>query len=75
MRELERDDVEKTRTIDKEVWENFFEYLKSENFVGWPDTGFVEWTWGTAQGTGGHPLQEGHKRIAEKLYEACNTTR
>ena len=55
--------------------EQYTTLVDSENFVGWPDTGFVEWTWGTAQGTGGHPLQEGHKRIAEKLYEACNTTR
>lgn len=32
MREIERDNVAKTRTIDTEVWETFFEHLKTINF-------------------------------------------
>ena len=36
---------------------------------------FVEWAYGTPHGPGGHPLEQGHKQIAEKIYEACNTTR
>lgn len=37
--------------------------------------GFVEWAYDTPHGPGGHPLEQGHKQIAEKIYEACNTTR
>ncbi len=37
--------------------------------------GFVEWAYGTPHGPGGHPLEQGHKQIAEKIYEACNNTR
>ena len=32
VRELERDDVGGTRSIDKEIWETFFEYLKTLDF-------------------------------------------
>ena len=31
VREIERDDVDRTRTVDKDQWENFFEYLKKIN--------------------------------------------
>ena len=29
----------------------------------------AEWTYGTPQGPGGHPLEDGHKIIADKIYE------
>jgi len=28
-----------------------------------------EWTYGTPQGKNGHPLEQGHEIIAEKIYE------
>ena len=28
-----------------------------------------EWTWGTPQGKNGHPLEQGHEIIANKIYE------
>jgi len=32
-------------------------------------TSVNEWTYGTAQGPGGHPLEAGHEIIANKIYE------
>ena len=55
--------------------QGYYELIDETRFVGWPTDGMVEWAWGTPHGSGGHPLEQGHQRIAEKLYEACNTTR
>ena len=55
--------------------QGYCELIDHTRFVGWPNDGMVEWAYGTLQGSGGHPLEQGHQRIAEKLYEACNTTR
>lgn len=38
-------------------------------FLGWPNETMMEWTYGCPQGPGGHFLEEGHKRVADKLYE------
>lgn len=38
-------------------------------FMGWPDEGFVEWTYGLPIGKYGHPLEEAHETIANKIYE------
>jgi len=54
--------------------QGYYELIDHTKFVGWPNDGFVEWTYGTLHGPGGHPLEQGHKQIAEKIYEACNNT-
>jgi len=38
-------------------------------FAGWPHEGMLEWQGDCNKGPGGHPLELGHKRIEEKLYE------
>lgn len=38
-------------------------------WLGWPDQGIVEWMGDCPKGPGGHPLELGHQRIAEKVYE------
>ncbi len=38
-------------------------------WLGWPRSGFVEWMWDCPKGPGGHPLELGHQRIAEKISE------
>jgi lysophospholipase L1-like esterase len=55
--------------------QGYYELVDHTKFVGWPNDGFVEWAYGTPHGSGGHPLEQGHKQIAEKIYEACNNTR
>ena len=38
-------------------------------WLGWPRSGFVEWMWDCPKGPGGHPLELGHQRIADKINE------
>ena len=38
-------------------------------YLGWPDQGIVEWMGDCPKGPGGHPLELGHQRIAEKISE------
>ena len=38
-------------------------------FVGWPHEGFVEWQGDCERASGGHPLELGHERISNKIYE------
>lgn len=50
----------------------FFKYkdqIDANNFLGWPYDGMVEWVYGTPHGKYGHPLEDGHRITAEKIYE------
>ena len=38
-------------------------------YIGWPEKSMMEWTYGCAKGLYGHFLDEGHKRVADKVYE------
>lgn len=38
-------------------------------FAGWPHEGFVEWQGDCKRGPDGHPLELGHERISNKIYE------
>lgn len=46
-----------------------YKYIDTDRFLGWPDEGFVEWVYGTERKPQGHPNEEAHQIIAEKLYE------
>lgn len=48
--------------------------LDTKNYPGWPHSGFSEWQGNCPIGPGGHPLELGHQRVADKLYEhiICN---
>ncbi len=41
--------------------------LNTDRFIGFPEYGFVEWAYGTPHGPNGHPLELGHKQIAEQI--------
>lgn len=43
--------------------------IDTKYFLGWPDSALVDWMGDCPQGPYGHPLELGHKRIAEKIYE------
>lgn len=43
--------------------------LDIDKFIGWPTDNLMTWSSGTPIGPGGHPLELGHQRIAEKIYE------
>jgi len=38
-------------------------------YLGWPYHSMMEWTYGYAKGPNGHFLEDGHKRVAEKINE------
>lgn len=38
-------------------------------YIGWPAEGMVEWAYPSPNGPGGHFLEEGHIKVAEKINE------
>jgi hypothetical protein len=59
-------------------WNDFKDYtqikklaaqINTKHFIGWPMHQMVEWTYGCAQGPGGHFLEDGHRIVAEKINE------
>lgn len=56
-----------------EEYMNKFGYLtdqiNSTYYPGWPEAGMCEWMGDCPKGPGGHPLELGHQRIAEKINE------
>ena len=38
-------------------------------FIGWPNNAMTSWVDGTPKAPKGHPLEEGHTIIADKIYE------
>ena len=47
----------------------WLDMLDTSRYLGYPDENFLDWTRNTALGKGGHFLEEGHRLIAEKMYE------
>tara|TARA_R110000772_G_C13251761_1_gene434608 strand:- start:358 stop:993 length:636 start_codon:yes stop_codon:yes gene_type:complete len=43
--------------------------VDKEHYLGWPHEGFTHWQDGCPLGPNGHPLELGHQRIADKIYE------
>lgn len=54
-------------TVDKldHIWSK----IDTQYFLGWPDQGLLDWQGDCPRGPGGHPLELGHQRIAEKINE------
>ena len=44
-------------------------HVMSQYFLGWPDEGIVEWVYGLPKGKYGHPLEQAHQLVAEKIYD------
>lgn len=49
----------------KHLWSS----VDEQYYVGWPTDGFLEFQGDCEKGPGGHPLELGHKRISNKIYE------
>lgn len=56
-----------------ELWINrdqdLIKHIDTTYFIGWPTTGLTEWMGDCPKGPHGHPLELGHQRVAEKVYE------
>lgn len=52
----------------------YINLIDTDKFIGWPSENMVEWTQkegnSLPKGPGGHPLEEGHKRIADIIFDA-----
>jgi hypothetical protein len=53
-------------TFDIQTWAHEYNLRP---WLGWPDQGIVEWMGDCPKGPGGHPLELGHQRIAERINE------
>ena len=47
----------------------YYAQVDQERFLGFNESGMMEWTNGCPVGPSNHFLEEGHKQIADKLYE------
>jgi len=47
----------------------YFEQVNKDYFLGFNESGMVEWTYGCAKGPNDHFLEEGHQMVADKIYE------
>lgn len=57
------------RYIDNSELQPLLTRLNTNRYIGFPYEGMVEWAYDTPQGPNGHPLELGHKRIADKIAE------
>ena len=55
------------RKVGAEMHAGLAEQIHAEMFVGWGEFGMIELTKGSARGSGGHPLEKGHERIADEI--------
>lgn len=55
------------RKVAAEMHDKLAAQIDTEMFVGWGEFGMVELTKGCATGPGHHPLENGHKRIADEF--------
>ena len=49
--------------------QEFFAQVDREKFLGFNESGMMEWTYGCPQGPGGHFLEQGHQIVANRIYE------
>lgn len=56
----------KYATLSKE----YIELIDTDQFIGWPDYSMLEWMGDCPKGPCGHPLELGHQRIADAIFNA-----
>lgn len=49
--------------------ELYFNKIDKSTFLGFEKSGMVEWAYGCPKGPAGHFLAEGHRLVAEKIYD------
>ena len=57
------------RSVGQEQHDKLSSQIDIKNFVGWGKFGMRELTSGLPKGSGHHPLEQGHRKIAETIYE------
>jgi hypothetical protein len=57
------------RSVGQEQHNKLSTRINTENFIGWGEFGMHELTVGLPKGPGQHPLERGHKKIADTIDE------
>jgi hypothetical protein len=60
-------------SLTQQFWETSHPYnqlLDTQNFIGWPDTSLMEMMGNCIKGPRGHPLEEGHRKIADVIFSS-----
>jgi len=52
---------------------NLLQQIDTTYYIGWPNESMMEWTYGTPQGPNNHFLEQGHQKVADKIYEHLKT--
>jgi len=48
---------------------DLLQQIDTTYYIGWPNETMMEWTFGCPVGTQRHFLEQGHQRVADKIYE------
>ena len=56
------------KRINTAEW-NSLSQINTTNYIGWPSSTMMEWTYQLPKGPKGHFLEEGHAIVADKIYE------
>jgi hypothetical protein len=54
---------------ESKQFQHLTDMIDTTNYPGWPKLAMVDWMGDCAKGPGGHPLELGHQRIAERINE------
>ena len=55
--------------------QDLIKHIDTSRFIGWPNETMAIWTQDLPRGPMHHPLEAGHKVIAEKYYEIAKNIR
>ena len=61
-----------TAVTFRDTESDLLKQVNTQHFLGWAHYDaetMVEWSYGTPHGPKGHPLEEGHRKIADKIIE------
>ena len=53
----------------RKKFSDLVEKIDTRYFVGWPNETMMDWAGTAPKGPRGHFLEEGHQRVADKIYE------
>jgi hypothetical protein len=57
------------KKVDFDHREQYYTLIDQTHFMGFNLSGMAEWTYESAKGPNGHFLNDGHRTVAEKIYE------
>ena len=64
--------LQNTAVTFRDTESDLSKQVNTQHFLGWAHYDaetMVEWSYGTPHGPKGHPLEEGHRKIADKIIE------